>query len=671
MTPVGAVQPPSPLADGLPHGRRRWRAWTACLKWVGLLSLLALTLAACSVQHEGPPPAHLTQAEIWASPSTVWEPPERVADAGDAVLDPATHWQEVPLPHARPRGVARSGDPGRDPPEVLWYRLTLPAAALAPTPEGPRLYIPRWHTLGTMAIYVDGVVVYQARGSRIWNAFNIPVWVDLAGRFTPGTSPVVLVRMAAQKGVGGAMSTVWAGSAESLVPGWRARNLLQRLLVAVARGAFLLMGVGSLIIWLLLGRRRADGIFLIFFAMSVCHMLGTLQYLIGDEESGMSDAWFSWLTQVGTMGSTLCSFYFLSRIQNRRRPRLGRALAAYTGVICLITLPLWGISQDGIFPLVRMALIPPSILVLYVAVQGAWRQRDLPSILLAAWIALSFPIGFHDLGLLRYQNLEHIYLTPYVYLGLFTMFLWIAVKRYSTALRVAERANTTLIDRLAEQEQILAETHARLRSVEREQTLLQERQRLMRDMHDGVGSSLMSALRVVEHGDTSRQDLAQVLKECIDDLKISIDSLEPVDADLLALLANLRFRMGPRLEGAGLQLDWQVHELPMLPWLDSASALHILRIIQEVLTNVIKHSGATHIAVATAEADDAGVPGVEVVITDNGRPFQPPAPADTPPARRGLSNVRSRAAALGAHIDWAPAPGGGTRFRMWLPLVHG
>ncbi|TXK24916.1 histidine kinase [Ottowia sp. GY511] len=638
---------------------------------LALVALALLGLIACASEPVGPAPAHLTQAEIWPSPSTAWAPPDRLSDADDAVLGAATPWQEVKLPHARPRGLARSGDASLEPPDVLWYRMTLPAAALTPTPQGSRLYIPRWHTLGTVAIYVDGVVAWQARGSRVWNGFNIPVWIDLAGRYPPGTSPVVHVRMASERGIGGALSTVWAGNAEALTPGWRMRHLLQRYLMAVARGAYLVLGVGALVVWLMLGRRRADAMYLLFFLMSVCHMLGTLQYLVGDETTGVADEWFSWLTLAGTLGSTLCSFYFLSRIQRRPRPRLGWALAAYVSVICLVALPIWGLSQEGIFPLVRMGLIPPSMLVLFVAVQGAWRQRDWPSMLLAIWIVLSFPIGFHDLGMQRYENLEHIYLSPYVYLGLFTMFLWIAMTRYHTALNVAERANTTLIDRLAEQEEILAETHARLRSVEREQTLLQERQRLMRDMHDGVGSSLMSALRVVEHGDTDRVDLAQVLKECIDDLKISIDSLEPVDADLLTLLANLRFRMGPRLEGAGLALDWQVNELPLLPWLDSASALHILRIIQEVLTNVIKHSGATRITVATAEAEDAGTPGVEVAITDNGRPFQPPSPAETPPARRGLSNVRSRAHALGAHIDWVHTPEGGTRFRMWLPLVHG
>ena len=125
------------------------------------------------------------------------------------------------------------------------------------------------------------------------------------------------------------------------------------------------------------------------------------------------------------------------------------------------------------------------------------------------------------------------------------------------------------------------------------------------------------------------------------------------------------------LQRSGLQPNNS--ELPPLPWLDSGSALHILRIVQEVLTNIIKHSGATRIAVGTHEAINGGLRGVEIVITDNGRPFHAPPPEATPPARRGLSNIRSRAQALGAWLDWVPldyGDEGGTRFRMWLPLAR-
>ncbi|WP_275431263.1 hypothetical protein, partial [Klebsiella pneumoniae] len=78
----------------------------------------------------------------------------------------------------------------------------------------------------------------------------------------------------------------------------------------------------------------------------------------------------------------------------------------------------------------------------------------------------------------------------------------------------------------------------------------------MQDMHDGLGSSLVSTLRMVEHGHIDEADIAQLLKGCIDDLKLTIDSMEPVETDLLLLLGTLRFRLQPRLEATGIRLRW-------------------------------------------------------------------------------------------------------------------
>jgi signal transduction histidine kinase len=170
---------------------------------------------------------------------------------------------------------------------------------------------------------------------------------------------------------------------------------------------------------------------------------------------------------------------------------------------------------------------------------------------------------------------------------------------------------------------------------------------------------------VVEFNQAGTVNLVQLLQECIDELKLSIDSLEPLDCDLLALLAGLRYRLGPRLEGAGLRLHWEVSDLPVLPWLDAQAALHVLRILQEVLTNIIKHSGAREITVRTAQAPHGNRAGVQVMVVDDGRPFdRSQAPTE---GRKGLANMRTRALALQAWLDWAPRAGG-NRFTLWMPL---
>ncbi|MBI5626413.1 MAG: hypothetical protein HY935_04335 [Nitrosomonadales bacterium] len=206
----------------------------------------------------------------------------------------------------------------------------------------------------------------------------------------------------------------------------------------------------------------------------------------------------------------------------------------------------------------------------------------------------------------------------------------------------------------------LADSHERLREIEHRQMLAQERQRLCQDMHDGLGSSLVSALRVVEHGKMDEAEVAQVLKGCIDDLKLAIDSMEPVGADLLLLLATLRFRLEPRLESAGIALRWEVKDVPALDWLDPKNALHILRILQEAFTNIIKHTHATEIRVATGVVNEY----VMVTITDNGQGFA--VESALKKGGKGLSNQVRRAEAIGAEVSWK-SNGSGTCFTLRLP----
>jgi signal transduction histidine kinase len=156
-----------------------------------------------------------------------------------------------------------------------------------------------------------------------------------------------------------------------------------------------------------------------------------------------------------------------------------------------------------------------------------------------------------------------------------------------------EESNANLAYRLQERENELKKSHQYLREIEHRQTLSNERQRLMQDMHDGMGSSLVIALLEAEKGHLDASSLTDILKNCIEDLKLTIDSLEPVEADLLLLLATLRFRLTPRLESAGIRLRWDIQNVPALDWLDPRNALHILRILQETFSNIIKHANAT------------------------------------------------------------------------------
>jgi signal transduction histidine kinase len=146
----------------------------------------------------------------------------------------------------------------------------------------------------------------------------------------------------------------------------------------------------------------------------------------------------------------------------------------------------------------------------------------------------------------------------------------------------------------------------------------------------------------------------------VDDLRLVIDSLEPIGHDLVTLLASLRHRLGRRLEAAGLGMQWEVEDLPPLEWLHPPDALQVLRIVQEVLTNVLKHASAQTVRIATRRHGDE----VQVLIEDDGRGFDPEAAG----GGRGLRHLVQRAARLGGRLVLDSAPGQGTRIQLDLPL---
>jgi signal transduction histidine kinase len=186
---------------------------------------------------------------------------------------------------------------------------------------------------------------------------------------------------------------------------------------------------------------------------------------------------------------------------------------------------------------------------------------------------------------------------------------------------------------------------------------------MMREIHDGIGSSLLTALANAKHRNESPDTIA-TLTRSLTDLRIGVDSLEPIGGDVVALLANLRHRMERELKGAGLTFVWKVNAAPPLPWLDPVGALHILRILQETIANCLRHSEGATIEVRCGPSSRDGAAGILIEIADNGIGFDPAGTS----RGKGLANMAARAEALNASFSCTSAIGAGTTISIWLPL---
>ena len=235
------------------------------------------------------------------------------------------------------------------------------------------------------------------------------------------------------------------------------------------------------------------------------------------------------------------------------------------------------------------------------------------------------------------------------------------VSRFVGTLNNYETLNAQLSDRVSEREIQLAASFEQVRRLDQQRATAEERQRLMRDMHDGIGSHLMSTLALARMGALTSNQMSEALTDCIDELKITIDSLEPVESDLLVVLGNLRYRLGPRLNAAGITLEWAVKDLPPLEYLDAENVRSVLRIVQEAFTNTLKHADAKKITLSTSV--DYPNNRVLVSVADDGKGL-----AESHANGRGIENMKIRAATLGGELQIVHLDEGGTCLKLYLPV---
>jgi signal transduction histidine kinase len=567
------------------------------------------------------------------------------------------------LPHVRRRAIAQTLADDTAMVEdfvTAWYRIELP-----PTTDSrsQALYLPRWGTWGRLAVYADDRLIYRSDEERMLASFNQAQLVRLPPASAPngpdGARPrTVTIRMDGARVAGGMLSSVWVGSSAEIEAKFAARRWLEAGVAQVSSAALLALGIFALCLWLV---RRRETSLLLFFVLTALYFVRNLHFVVDNRV--LSERWLGWLVVYSQGWLVVVTYLLALHFVGARRKLVEKLLIGFMVALTVATMPLTEV-QRGAVVLGSVAYVLFAAIRLGAAVSlsiDSARLRSVEGALLAGALWLTIVWGVHDYRIfVGATNPEGVSLASFGSITLFAVFLVALLRRYIAALTTAEQSNVTLQSTLAERERELATSYEQLRGVERAQLLSEERQRLMREMHDGLGSALMSSLVAVERGQMPPAEIAQVLRECVDDLKLTIDSLEPTGDDLLILLATLRYRLEPRLQAAGIELEWGVQSVPTIPWLNPAAALSILRMLQEVLTNVLKHARATSISVSTACADGH----VAVIVEDDGVGFDPQR-IDRP--GRGLDNLRRRARALGGVVDIASVRGA-TRVCIRLPL---
>jgi signal transduction histidine kinase len=218
----------------------------------------------------------------------------------------------------------------------------------------------------------------------------------------------------------------------------------------------------------------------------------------------------------------------------------------------------------------------------------------------------------------------------------------------------------------------IALTNARLYERGRELSVLEERARLARELHDAVSQKLFSirakarAAEVLVRRDPDRaiaeiKSVAELGGQAHAELRAVIDGLAPPDLAAGGLAGSLRSYAV--LAGKTYGVEVRFNAAAELPALGAQREAAVYRVAQEALHNALRHSGAAVICVMLAVRRGR----LTLEVADHGRGFA----AGAPSGGLGLASMRERAASAGGTLTVRSGPGEGTLVRLELPVRAG
>jgi len=440
------------------------------------------------------------------------------------------------------------------------------------------------------------------------------------------------------------LSPVWVGPRDALFQRYRWLTWWQVNLTWMVAASSFMMGVLSLLIW----TRTAEPLFGLLggglVVLTVRLWLSTPVYLPGpfliwDYIHKLSFTWYCGFT-----------YLFMSELFDFRQSLVRKLVVAMMALGPFwLALQAW-LENYQLYRLWTGVIVLVCVLALMKVMHRArWGMNVNQRLMVVVGVA-TMATGLRDFLVVQMDfpgDTDIRWMTPGSLVLMFAMG-WVLVRRTAQAMEQVAQLNTELARKVGEREAELHAVFDRLRVVENQRVLEAERRRLTRDMHDGLGSQLVQTLNLV-HSSGAKVDSASVanmLSHALEELRMTLDSLEPMDGDLPTILGTLRQRITPTLQSARIELDWQVEDVPAVPGLEVRGVMHLFRCLQEVFANVVQHAQATRVSVRTWESGGR----IFLSVTDNGVGLGEAPESCFREGGRGIGNIRMRAAEIGAEV---------------------
>jgi signal transduction histidine kinase len=548
------------------------------------------------------------------------------------------------------------------------------ASFTRPPSEAGRLWsvlLPRF-TNG-VEVSVNGVVIHDSRRDPAANRpdRNTPQIADIPSTLLRDGANDLSIRLFVWGPIPGFLDSVWVGPDEVLRPIYDMRTMLFVTLPVVFSAWQAILAVILGIMWVMRRHEPAYGV------LAAAMATGFLQAFL---QTPMGETTFSRLNVILISSAPLESALVLTfaLLLCGWRWRNWWLVFFAPGIILAVSGLLGSQAMSrALFPFLGVPMVGVTLLITaFATARSTVQQRNVASFLLGCAVTIMLTCWIVDL-LSVFQVLPNrIFVSRLSYSAILVAIGAGLTWRFARALNQVDGFAGRLVQRVAEAEEKLKASFAREEERARAAALARERARLMRDLHDGLGGQLVSIVALSERGNAGA-GIGEAARAALKDLRLVIDSMDDIGGDLMLALASWRERATAQLRPHGIALDWQIataQGLPVHPELRPWHVIQIVRILDEALTNAVKHAGASRITVRIDTL--AGEDGVDrgcITVADDGKGFEKgfELAADGggtagSKTARGLRNMQDRAARCSAELRLS-STASGTQVRLALP----
>lgn len=387
----------------------------------------------------------------------------------------------------------------------------------------------------------------------------------------------------------------------------------------------------------------------------------------------------SWLTDAkvnealtyATSGvAIVISGFLLLRYVEHRSPLWEKAAK----ILLLLFLPTLGVTlfdivsvRDAMLPWYYLSHLAGLWITIVVAKEAVIRPSTTRTLILLSvegLMVLTILDDWHAFISAAPSSYEFIRLAPFASISALFAAVVSTYIRIAVALKIERRFKLELLKEVELQRAELERLHAIMQEKAKAEVAFKERARIARDLHDGLGTQLVHMLSNMETGQVTINHLRHELNDLLDQLRLTMDAVDPVAKDIIDLLAQIRYRLSDRWRQAGIASTWSVEPLTSEKHFTAEELTSFQRLLYEVFANIVKHAKASHVSISTFSHPQQNVCGI--VIRDNGIGF-----VSAPDSiGRGILNMTSRADEMGIAFKCDSELGKGTQITLGWAILN-